>query len=197
MIKTTYIYYLHRGNNTPFYIGKTINPESRIFNHMDTYGKCYLEVIDEVDSDDWVFWERFWIGQFKQWGFVLENKNRGGGGPEFYFNESKNKMSNSKRGNTYKLGKKISSEAKEKISKSMKGKQNRLGYKTPQEIKDKISKTKTKKVEQYTLEGKFIRDWDSLKLINEHFNIKGYNLITRVCRGEAKSCKGYIWKYKK
>lgn len=191
-----YIYYLHHGDDIPFYIGKSINPKNRNRNHILKYGGCYLEILDEVELKNWVFWERYWISQFLCWGFKLKNQNQGGGGPECYTNDSKILMSISKIGNKNKLGKKISEEAKTKISKSMMGNQHRLGYKTPDDIKQKISKSMTRKVEQYDLEGNFIKEWDSIKSINEYFNIKGYNLITRVCRGESRSCKGFIWKYK-
>jgi hypothetical protein len=191
-----YIYYLHYGDDIPFYVGKSINPENRNRNHILKYGDCYLEILDEVELKNWVFWERYWISQFLCWGFKLKNQNQGGGGPEYYTNYSKTLMSASKKGNKYKLGKKISEEAKLKISKSLMGNQHRLGYKTPDDVKQKISKSMTRKVEQYDLTGNFIKEWDSIKSINEWFNIKGYNLITRVCRGESKSCKGFIWKYK-
>lgn len=78
----TYIYLLHNGDNIPFYIGKSINVRlHRSYQHKKTFGKnTVLEIIDEVPTDEWLFWERFWIEQIKQWGFKLKNKNNGGGG---------------------------------------------------------------------------------------------------------------------
>ena len=46
--------------------------------------------MDEVE--DWKFWESYWIEQFRCWGFKLENKNNGGGGPSNYTEEQKQKM---------------------------------------------------------------------------------------------------------
>jgi hypothetical protein len=78
---TTIIYYLHKGDNIPFYIGKTINPKDRKYQHKNTFGKdTILEEIDEVPTDNWLFWETFYISLFKSWGFNLQNQNNGGGG---------------------------------------------------------------------------------------------------------------------
>jgi hypothetical protein len=77
----TKIYYLHRGNNIPFYIGKTISEQDRKYHHRNKLGKdVILEVIDEVPTEEWRYWEEFYILLFKQWGFKLENKNNGGCG---------------------------------------------------------------------------------------------------------------------
>ena len=111
----TIIYYLHNGDNIPFYIGKTKNKNlHRNYQHKYTYGNnTILEILDEIPTEDWKFWERYYINLFKSWGFELENKNNGGGGPSFYTNESKNKKSESLKktwsSNKFKrnLGKKI------------------------------------------------------------------------------------------
>jgi len=93
----TYIYLLHRGDNIPFYIGKSINSNlHRSYQHKKTYGKeTVIEIIDVVNSKDWKFWESYWIEQFKCWGFKLENKNNGGGGPIKYSEYSRQLKSNS------------------------------------------------------------------------------------------------------
>lgn len=75
------IYYLHKGDNIPFYIGKTNNLSIRLYNHKHTYGiETLIEEIDLVEGKEWKFWECYWVEQFKNWGFNLENKNNGGGG---------------------------------------------------------------------------------------------------------------------
>jgi len=77
----TKIYYLHKGNNIPFYIGKTISERNRKYNHKNKFGKnTILEIIDEVPTEEWKYWEEFYILLFKSWGFNLKNKNNGGGG---------------------------------------------------------------------------------------------------------------------
>ncbi len=39
-----------------------------------------IELIDIVDKDNWQFWERYYISQFKAWGFDLTNLTIGGEG---------------------------------------------------------------------------------------------------------------------
>ena len=62
----TAIYYLHRGDKIPFYIGKTKNPpKKREKNHQVKLNNSsiVLEVIDFVD--DWRYWEKHYIFLFK------------------------------------------------------------------------------------------------------------------------------------
>ena len=42
-----------------------------------------IEVIDIVPIEDWIFWETYWISQFKTWGFDLINYTQGGDGATF------------------------------------------------------------------------------------------------------------------
>ena len=95
--KLTYIYFLHKGDNIPFYIGKSINKNlHRSYQHKKTYGKnTIIEILDAIVTEEWLFWEKYYISLFKSWGFKLENKNNGGGGPISYSEESRNKKSKS------------------------------------------------------------------------------------------------------
>lgn len=52
-----------------------------------------------------------------------------------------------------------------------------------------------KKVYQYTLDGKLINVFNSIKEANEYFN-KSYSHIDACCRNERKVCFGYKWSYK-
>lgn len=75
------IYYLHRGDDTPIYVGQTGNPKLRTYNHKQALGKnIVMEVIDSVKQNEILFWERHYMSLFKSWGFELLNKNKGGGG---------------------------------------------------------------------------------------------------------------------
>jgi len=81
-MRTTYIYELSK-NRVPFYIGKSIRPVDRKHGHRTVHGKdTILTIIDEIEGDKskWKPLETYWIEQYKQWGFILENKNNGGGG---------------------------------------------------------------------------------------------------------------------
>jgi hypothetical protein len=96
MIHTTKIYLVTNCFGDPFkvYIGKTNT--SRESKHKFKFGKQILyEVIDEINSknkNDWKLIETYWIQQFKAWGFKVLNQNEGGGGPQFYSEEIKQKM---------------------------------------------------------------------------------------------------------
>ena len=57
---------------------------------------------------------------------------------------------------------------------------------------ERRSKKKSKPVLQYTLDGKFVREWESYRECRRN----GFRHVDDVCRGERKSCGGYIWKYK-
>jgi hypothetical protein len=116
-----------------------------------------------------------------------------------------------------KIGMKLSEETKQKISKSNKGKGRKKGISASDETKIKISKAlkgrtvnwikhsnETKKkmsdispnkkiVLQYSLEGNFIKEWDSIKEIENKLKILG---VSGVCRGKCEQSGGFIWRYK-
>jgi hypothetical protein len=98
----TYIYIVENcfGDPNKVYIGKTKN--SRYYEHKKKYGNNILyTIIDEINSLDYKAWkplESFWINQFKTWGFKVLNKNDGGGGADFYTQESKDKISKALKG---------------------------------------------------------------------------------------------------
>jgi hypothetical protein len=147
----TYIYYLHKGDNVPFYVGKSNNPlKQRLSKHKRIFGEnIQTEILEEVLILEWKFWEKYWISQFKQWGFTLSNKNDGGGGINGFELEgkkhsflTKEKMRNSKLGKpSNRKGKPCSEAHKKKLSESMKSKHSSplkgITYHTKQ-FKDKI-----------------------------------------------------------
>jgi hypothetical protein len=92
MKEITYIYFLHKGDNIPFYIGKSVFPKGRMSLHRKSFGNIFMEVIDSVPTHEWLFWEKWYISLFKGWGFILNNKNIGGGGVSYHSNETKLKM---------------------------------------------------------------------------------------------------------
>jgi hypothetical protein len=201
-MKMYYIYTLSK-NNLIFYIGKTIDLDKRLANHKITYGNnILLEVLDE--TTDWKSVEMFWIEQFRQWGFYLENKNKGGGGRDYQTEEIKIKIgknqpkTKSRKSETnIKIGlsnkglkkKPCSEERKNKISKSNKGKQFNLGK--------KYNTIVFKKVIQYDLQNNFIKEWNSVKEILYYFNKKQNNMaIYRCLRGQTNTAYNFKWNYK-
>lgn len=103
--------------------------------------------------------------------------------------ETKRKKSLSKK------GRKLSKESIEKFRKT------RLGHIVSEEVRIKIRNTlrnnsiRSKPVLQYTLDGKFIREFISSE---EAGRITGADPseIRKVARGIHKQCKGFIWKQK-
>lgn len=101
-MKTTNIYVLiDPRDNKVRYVGKANNVSQRYRAHLNRARKHQihkanwikqlkekglkpqLEVIDVVPIDDWIFWETYWISQFKAWGFDLINYTVGGDGCTF------------------------------------------------------------------------------------------------------------------
>ena len=50
----------------------------------------------------------------------------------------------------------------------------------------------SKPVLQYTLDGKFVREWESYRECKRN----GFNHVSECCRGKLKSCGGFIWRYR-
>ena len=90
------------------------------------------------------------------------------------------------------FGKHHSEESKKKISEKQKGK------KLSEETRRKMSKTRingkqSKKILQFTLDGEFVREWQSIAECKRN----GYNgaNICYCCQGKRKSHKGFKWCY--
>ena len=147
---------------------------------------------------------------------------RTGRNPHEWSEESRKKLSDSKRGTI------VSEETKQKLSKMRIGNGNgfygkhhtqytkdllrkiNTGKRHTEESRKKMSKARKGKklskehakhigdshkkiVIQFTLSGDFIKEWESVKSASEALNIKH---ISGVCRGERKSAGGYKWAYK-
>ena len=194
-MERTKIYYLHRGDNIPFYIGKSRRHLIRLENHKQTYGpNIKMEIISEVI--DWRRWEKYYIKKYRDLGYQLENKNEGGGGPEIVSQKTKDKISKAKK-KYYKTH-----------SHPNKGKMSPLkGTKFSEEHKAKIKATrdflktrkntwKSKSVLQYDLEGNFIREFASQKEAQYIMGKPKSDGVGAVCRGEQKTAYGYKWKFK-
>jgi hypothetical protein len=205
------------GDHNKVYIGKTINNRKK--DHKRTYGSQihYSEIdgISTLNKEDWKFWESYWIEQFKQWGFKVLNKNQGGGGPITHSIESRNKISQNKKG----IPSPLKDQKRPNISKKLKGRKSyhkpdtslKISYALKgkiftEEHKHKIKQTrgflKTRKstwlntpVLQYDLKGNFIKEWSSQNEATKSLNKNGDG-IGACCRGKQKSAYGFIWKFK-
>jgi hypothetical protein len=88
------IIYAYTKNNQA-YIGKTKNPELRKLEHKKRFGEWEYKVLDEIPSfkkEDWKPYECAWIQIYKEWGYNIENKNNGGGGPQGFRTEKEKKQ---------------------------------------------------------------------------------------------------------
>jgi hypothetical protein len=52
-----------------------------------------------------------------------------------------------------------------------------------------------RKIKQYSLDGAFIKEWNSLKEAAVSLGLHSPNIL-KVCIGERKKCGGFKWKYK-
>ena len=184
----------------------------KIYNSLKKYGwdKHTFEVIEECEAEQLNNREIYWI---KYYNSVLEGLNIKEGGLGGYHSEETKRLIRLKA-----IGRKLSEEAKEKISKSKIGHTYNLGRKhskeTLQSPKYKNSRNfrnghnpftnesrkkrdeKIKKpIEQLDKQGKFIRLWDCQTTIAKVLDIS-QSAINNCLKGLAKSSAGYQWKYK-
>ena len=59
---------------------------------------------------------------------------------------------------------------------------------------ERIGETNSKKVLQYTLDGKFVKEWQSLREIERVLGFSHGN-ISNCCNGKQKSAYGFVWSY--
>jgi hypothetical protein len=165
--------YILLENEVPVYLGKTNEHIRRLREHRINFSKdVVLEVIDEVEENDWRFWEQWWIETFNSWNIQLSNKNKGGGGPN-YQNESAKKL----------IGNKQKGIKKPTVSSKLKGQKITwdLGTSTA--------------VLQFDKQNNFIAEYKSM---GEAYNKTGVpsSAICEVCKGRRKSAHKFLWKYK-
>jgi hypothetical protein len=131
----TFIYSISDEKGRIRYIGKSKNPKNRLNGHIREKSNLHkfnwigsiinrgfypiVEILDEVPEEEWQFWEKYWISQFKQWGFKLLNISEGGDGINSGHKFSKKTLMKMRKA---KLGIKLSLTHKSKISKSVKQK---------------------------------------------------------------------------
>lgn len=144
-METTFIYSLSDPiTNEIRYIGKSNDLRKRLYAHikecksemrshkiswvrslLNKNQRPIIEIIDEVPSSEWEFWESFWISQFLSWGIRLVNISPGG-----YNNNYKRDFITRDKMKKSKLGTHLSDEHKENISSSIKQKslENKIIY---------------------------------------------------------------------
>jgi hypothetical protein len=194
------IYYLFK-NNTPFYVGETSKPlKHRLNQHKRVLKDNDIDIalLDEVE--DWRVWEAWWIEQFKAWGFILTNKNNGGGGCDK--GTSKHTPESRKKIGSAREGKPLSEETKHKQSVSNtgisrnKGNTYARGHSKSPESRKSIGIKRSVSINQKDLNDNIIKTWPSIKEAADTLNIQ-HSDITNCCRGKGKTAGGFKWEYNK
>lgn len=240
-MKIIYIYGLiDNVKNELKYVGKSINPQSRYRKHLqdskqkisykdkwissllNNNNKPELIIIDEVEENNWEYWEKYYISYFKFIGCKLTNILEGGENPPNHTGRKRTKEE-IERISKSNLGKKRSLETRKNISLSKKGKpiphlnngkkrslshrkklslsaMGRIspnkGKKYSDEYKKKLSRAHShqkKEVIQMDLNNNIIKIWNSIADAKKA--IKN-NHISECCLGKIKTAGGYKWKYK-
>lgn len=134
-------------DNQPRYIGYTkLSPEKRLKGHFKARSNKHkinwlkllksqrLEpiplLIEKVPNGQHKFWEKYWISQYRTWGFDLLNATEGGDGVEDHTGEIARRIGDAQRGVPNKPS---SPETRKKISDSLKGKK-----KSPESIAKRL-----------------------------------------------------------
>lgn len=132
--------------------------------------------------------------------------------------ESRKKMSEKQRGRKTSAetrlkqsiahkGRIISEESRLKLSKSKKGKspsqehiaksaQGHKGLKMKEDVKEILKGSHAVSILQYTLDGTFIREWDTITEAAKAVNLRSPSSIRQCLNGKSKQSAGFIWKYK-
>jgi group I intron endonuclease len=196
MSNSTFIYSLSDENHNIRYIGKSFNIKKRLRDHIceakkeiNTHKNRWImsllkngvypviEIIDEVPSSEWEFWERFYICLFKSWGIQLTNNTEGGNGTGSGINNPN-------------YGRKLTEEHKHKCSLKLRGEKNPFyGKKHSPEILEKFCKP----VLQYSNSGDFIKLWSSIKEAESKLKLHS---ISSCCHKKLLSVGGFIWRFK-
>lgn len=144
----------------------------------------------KCDTDDyWKLLEKYWICQFKTWGFDLTNIREGG--EDNHIKTTTEDMIRKRREKI--VGKPRDEKTKESISRSLSG--HSKSQETIEKIRNSISAKQGRPVIQISMDGKFIKEWDTGAEAARYYNLDRANL-NACCKGKKKSCGGYRWEFK-
>ena len=199
--------------------------QPKVYNSINKHGwsnhkfeiieRCTIEQLNERET----YWKQYYISLLGWDKALFCELYDNGGGPKSEKFKEKNKHSHLGKKHSLEvrekirqshLGKKRPSYIGENISKSNIGKK-KIRIKTRKDIgipksdiikknmsMAKIGKPSTnpkKSILQFTTDGVFIKEWDSITSAGNFLNIP-YGNITNCCKGLNKKIGGFIWKYK-
>jgi hypothetical protein len=202
MINTTKIYLVTNIDNDPnkVYIGKT--KDSRENKHKKTFGSqityTYIDEVNSLNKEDWEPLETKWIQYYKDIGYNVINKNKGGGGPTFHTDAAKQKIGNSvseklKGRESPMKGRKHTEETKQQQSISALGKHKGGGFTGKKHKAESLLKIYKPIYQIDPISEIIINEFTSVDNALRQLNIKG---ISNVLKGRAKTAGGFKWKYK-
>ena len=191
--KTCFIYAL-KDRSGIRYIGKADEPETRFKHHyweaFNPNGKEYnlykskwfrkyveqisYEILEECEYDKWPEREVFWVSYYKDRVELVNTSigGKGGSGPKS--EKTRKKISDSHK------GKKASEKTKKLMSETRAGSNN--GF--------------SKSVDQFTLEGIFIKTFGSIVDASKETKTNRVS-ISKCATGVQKTAGGFIWKHSK
>lgn len=167
--------------------------------------KPVIKLLDEVDKDKWVIFEKYWISQFKTWGFNLVNFTEGGESGVI----SKKCRDACTKANTGRIsskrGTKLPEDVKKKISLKLAGRKlsketlrkrsiTITGRKLSEENKRKIGLANGIKIDKYDLDGNFIKTYVSIMEASRQNEVCASS-IHKCCNNQRSKTRKYKWKY--
>ena len=202
---------------------KPSNKDTYIDRALNKYGKenfnIYILIEDLETQEDMNFYESLFIKQYDS----LARNGKGynltdGGFTNFWENkteeekdEIKKKIGEKSKGKQPMLRKHHTEEAKRKISEGIKGEKHGMyGKHHSEETREKMSKNSKRKkpIDQYDLDGNFIRTWESSLAIKRYYNYATSTNIRKCCnyyldtekfmrtnKYPIKQAHGYVWKF--
>jgi len=203
------------------YVGQTINLKQRFYSYRSNkktnehnairkYGWNNIDRIEMKCSEKYLDWQE--IEAIKNYNTLYPNGynlETGGHINKHLSNETKRKLSESKKGKCF-----HSDEWKKQRSEFMKGKQYGLGWNPSEEYRKKKAEKmrgnhyrlgikqsieqiikKSKSIFQIDLKsGIIIKEWESTRKAERELNIIHGNII-KVLKGKANSASGFFWRY--
>lgn len=201
-----YIYKFENKINGKIYIGKTKNIKERIYQHkhvtknkntkfgnairkygIDTFDLNILVTINSRSSSslDIILscLEKYFIKRYNSFNKGCNCTLGGEGTINFkHSEETKNKLRN----------RIVSEETRKKIGNAHRGKP--CCRKLTDRWRNSVIEARSIPIKQFSKDGIFIKQWSSITEAAKYYNLSK-SCISRACKGERKSCKGFIWKY--
>ena len=186
------------------YVGRTLNEKTRYRQHifsarkqghkdkksawiaslLNSGNKPVMEIIEMVRQDDAIEREMYWITELrKTWD--LKNQRDFVQNNYLFSEETRKKMSDAQKGNTYRRGKKLTDEQRVSAGNGSRGRK--------QTEEEKIKRSKP--VLEFDINGNYITEWQSASAAAMAHSTYQSN-VSFVANGKRNSWFGIVWKYK-